>query len=81
MAQPRAEVPDYRADVAIDPKTNSIRKKNVADSYARRLGGEIPTVILGIAIVVGCFIGYTIYSHLYTDTTNSDKTVIFIKDS
>jgi hypothetical protein len=44
---------------------------NLADSYGRRICGEIPTVTVGIWVVVGCFVGYSIYSNKYTDTPNS----------
>ena len=46
-------------------------KKNIVDTYARRLFGEIPTVVFGIGIVIGCFVGYYIYAKRHTDTTNS----------
>lgn len=46
-------------------------KRNLVDTYRRRLGGELPTITFAIGIVVGCFVGYTIYSRRYKDTANS----------
>lgn len=53
-----AEMPDYRADFVIDDKTKQVTKKNVVNTYLRRVFGEIPVVTTAIAIVVGIFYGY-----------------------
>lgn len=53
-----AEMPDYKADLVIDHKTKNVQKKNLVDTYSRRLFGEIPVVLLAIAMVVAVFYGY-----------------------
>jgi threonine/homoserine/homoserine lactone efflux protein len=35
-----------------------MEKKNLVQTYSRRLGGEIPSVVTAIAIVCACFFGY-----------------------
>ena len=62
---------NFKADLLIDHKSKSVIKKNIADSYIRRLLGELPSTVLGIGIVVGLFIGYYKYSHEHKDTGNS----------
>jgi branched-subunit amino acid permease len=56
------EIADYRADYVIDPKAKLMQKKNLVDTYSRRLFGEIPVVVMAIAIIVGCFYGYYRFS-------------------
>ncbi len=58
-----AERPEYQADLVIDMKQKSARKKNVVNTYFRRLTGELPTIIVAIAIVILCFWGYYRFSH------------------
>jgi hypothetical protein len=58
-----AEMPDYKADITIDRQTKSIKKNNVANTYFRRLTGEIPSTVISIAIVVAIFYGYYKFSH------------------
>jgi len=43
----------------------------MADSYLRRIIGEIPTVVTSILVVIACFIGYSIFSTKNSDTANS----------
>jgi hypothetical protein len=59
-----AEMHDYRADIVIDHRNRKVKKENIADSYKRRLGGELPTITFSIAIVVACYIGYLRFSRI-----------------
>ena len=52
------ELSSFKWDLVIDKEQKCVRKRNLADSYARRLTGELPTVLFGIGIVVGLFVGY-----------------------
>lgn len=52
---------EFKADFFIDHELKQISKKNVIDTYMRRLGGEFPVVLSFIGIVIGCFIGYYIF--------------------
>lgn len=66
-----AELPDFKYDYKIDTRQKNIKKENLYDTYIRRLAGELPTVIFGIAIVIGLFVGYFIYSKTFKDPVNS----------
>lgn len=63
--------PDFRAELMIDYRVRSARKKNITNSYLRRLTDELPAVIFGIGAVVGCFIGYRSYRNHFKDPANS----------
>ncbi len=52
------EMPDYRSDFVIDSKTKSIKKENIANTYLRRVFGEVPSANVSVGIVVLCFWGY-----------------------
>ena len=60
-----AEIPDYRAEYIIDAKARNIKKENITSTYLRRVIGEIPSVLISIAIVVLCFWGYYKFSTDY----------------
>lgn len=63
--------PDFKAELVIDHKSRSAKKMNITNPYVRRLTDELPAVLLGIAAVVGCFIGYRSYRTQFKDTANS----------
>ena len=66
-----SELPDFKYDYKIDTIEKDIKRKNLFDTYLRRLAGELPTVVFGILIVVGLFVGYFLYSHTFKDPVNS----------
>ena len=53
-----AERPEFKADFVVDQKTKSIKKRSFQNSYVRRIFVELPTVIISIGAVIGCFIGF-----------------------
>ena len=62
------EMPDYRADFVIDEKTRSLKRENLAQSYLRRVLGEVPSASISVGIVILCFWGYRLFS-----TQNKDN--------
>lgn len=66
-----SEMPDFKYDYKIDSKNKRVTKKNMYDTYLRRISGEGPTVIFGVGFVVALFVGYTIYSRKFVDPVNS----------
>lgn len=63
--------PDFKAEIVIDHRIRGAKRENFVNPYIRRLVDELPAVIVGIAAVVGCFIGYRAYRHNYKDSANS----------
>lgn len=51
-------MPDYRAEYVIDRKTKSIKQKSFTNPTFRRIGGEFPSVLTGIGIIIACYFGY-----------------------
>lgn len=49
---------EFKADYIIDNEERTIKKSNITNTYLRRITGELPSIIVSIAAVVGCFIGY-----------------------
>lgn len=56
-------MPDYRAEFVIDKKTQAVKRISFSTPSVRRLLGELPSVIIGIAIIVACYYGYYTIKH------------------
>lgn len=65
-----SERTDYVADYVIDKKQKASKKFNVADTYQRRLWGEMPSITFAIGIVVACFYGYYRMTNDHKGDTN-----------
>ncbi len=54
-------MPEFSSDPVIISTNNRIKMINTAKTHVRRIFTEIPTVVISIGCVVGCFIGTQIY--------------------
>ena len=48
---------EFKYELVIDPKKKGPQKESFVNPHARRLIGEVPAIIFGIAGIIGCFIG------------------------
>lgn len=66
-----AERPDFKADYVIDPQTKMVKKRSYTNSYIRRIFIEFPTILISIACVVGCFVGFRYFEEKHADSRSS----------
>jgi len=71
--QKQGERMEYKSDYMIEISSKKIIKKNITNTYLRRILVELPTILFSVGILLASFIGYRFWQR--TDKTFTTKIV------